>query len=109
MEHGVGQPLSCNRINITSLPFSFDPLIIELHENVEVVPRIGGDLWLPMAIVSPHHKVGFFFLGIDVLFNAKDKVVKIEHAGVKSKVLVWRLGEKSDKHWQWNFEHEEKM
>jgi hypothetical protein len=96
MEQGVGQPLPGNRINITSLPFSFNPLTIELHENVEIVPRI-GDLWLLMAILSPHHKVRFFFLGIDVLFNAKDKVVRIEHVGVKSKVLVWRLGKKSDK------------
>jgi len=108
MEQGVGQPLPGNRINITSLPFSFNPLTIELHENVEIVPRI-GDLWLPMAIVSPHHKVRFFFLGIDVLFNSKDKVVRIEHVGVESKVLVWRLGKKSDKDWLWNFEHEEKM
>jgi hypothetical protein len=84
MEQGVGQPLLGNRANTTSLPFSFDPLTIELHENVEIVPRI-GDLWLPMAIVSPHHKVRFFFLEIDVLFNAKDKVVKIEHVGVNLK------------------------
>jgi hypothetical protein len=44
-----------------------------------------------------------------VLFVAKDKVVKVEHTKAKSKVLVWRLGKKSDGEWLWNFEHEEKM
>jgi hypothetical protein len=39
-------------------------------------------------------KLGFFFLGIDVSFVIGDKVVKVEHVGVKSKVLVWRLGKK---------------
>ncbi len=32
-----------------------------------------------------------------MLFNAKDKVVKVEHAEVEIKFLVWRLGKKSDK------------
>jgi hypothetical protein len=45
-----------------------------------------------MVVVSPHHKVRFFFLGIDVLFVVGDKVVKVEHVGIKSKVLLWRLG-----------------
>ncbi len=66
--------MPCNRIDTTSLPFSFDLLTIKLHESVEVL----RDLWLLVADVSPHHKVKFFLLGIDVLFNAKDKVVRVE-------------------------------
>jgi hypothetical protein len=54
-------------------------LTIELHESVEVVSRV-GDLWLLMASASPHHRVRFFFPRIDVLFVARDKVVKVEHA-----------------------------
>ncbi len=73
------------KIDITSLQFSCNPLTIELHENVEVVLRV-GDLWLPMVAVSPHHKVRFFFPRIDVLFDVGDKVVKVEHARVESKV-----------------------
>jgi hypothetical protein len=71
--------LPCTKIDIISLLFSFDPLTIELHESVEVVSRI-GDLWLPMASASPHHRVRFFLPRIDVLFVARDKVVKVEHA-----------------------------
>jgi hypothetical protein len=84
------------------------PFTIELHENVEIVPRV-GDLWLPMVVVSLHHKVMFFFSRIDVLFIIGDKVVKVEHARVESKVLVWSLGKKNGGKWLWNFEHEEKM
>jgi hypothetical protein len=56
-----------------------------------------------------YHKVRFFFLGIDALFNSKDKIVRIEHVGVESKNFVWRFGKNSDKDWLWNFEHEKKM
>jgi hypothetical protein len=108
MEQRAKQPLLGNRIDTTSLPFSFNLLTIELHESVEVVPRI-RDLWLHAANVSPHHIIKFFFLGIDVLFNAKDKIVRVKLAKVEIKVLAWRLGKKSDKDWLWNVEHEEKM
>jgi len=39
------------------------------------------------------------------LFVVGDKVVRVEHSGVESKVLVWRLGRKNDGKWIWNFEH----
>jgi hypothetical protein len=78
MEQGTKQLLLNIMTNITSLQFLFNPLSIELHENVEAIPKIGY-LWLLVAVVSPHHQVRFFFLGIDVLFTIGDKVVKVEH------------------------------
>jgi hypothetical protein len=108
MDQRTRQPLLGTRIDITFLPFSFNPLTIELHENVEIMPRV-RDLRLPMAFVSPHHKVKFFFPRIEVLFVVKDKVVRIKHTIAEYKVLVWRLGRNSDGEWLWNFEHEEKM
>jgi len=86
----------------------FDPLSIELHENVEVIPKIRY-LWLLVAVLSPHHQVRVFFIGIDVLFTIGDKVVKVEHIKVEFKVLVWRLGKKNDGKWLHNFKHEERM
>jgi hypothetical protein len=59
MEQGAGQSLLSNRTNTTYLPFSFDPLTIELHESVEIMPR-GGDLWLFVDAMSPHHIIIFF-------------------------------------------------
>lgn len=79
-----------------------------MHENVEAIPKVGY-LWLLVVVVSPHHQVRFFFLRIDVLCAIGDKVVKVEHAGVESKVLVWRLGRKNDGKWLCNFKHKEKI
>jgi hypothetical protein len=62
-----------------------------------------------VSTMSPHHQARFFFPRIDVLFVVEDKVVKVEHFGVESKVLMWRLGKKNDGEWLWNFEHEKKM
>ncbi len=42
-----GQLLAGTKTYITSLQFSCNPLAIELHENVEAIPRV-RDLWLPM-------------------------------------------------------------
>jgi hypothetical protein len=53
-------------------------------------------LWLSIVAVSPFHLIRFFFLGIETLFAIGDKVVKIEHSRVKSKVLMWRLGRNVD-------------
>ncbi len=43
-----------------------------------------GEIWLPIATVSPFHLVRLFFLGIKMLFVVGDKVVRIEHSKVKS-------------------------
>ncbi len=51
----------------------------------------------------------FILPRIDKLFTNGDKIVKLEHIGIESKILVWRLGRKVDREWRWNFEHEEKM
>ncbi len=78
------------KTNTTSLQFLFNPLSIE---NNKVVPKV-GDLWLLVATMSSHHQVKFFFPQIDVLFVVKDKVVKVEHFGVESKVLCGDWGKK---------------
>jgi hypothetical protein len=105
MEQGTKQLLLNIMTNTTSLQFLFNPLSIELHEKISKI----GYLWLLVVVVSPHHQVRFFFLGINVLFTIGDKVVKVEHVGVEFKVLVWRLGRKNDGKWLCNFKHKEKM
>jgi hypothetical protein len=59
--------------------------------------------------VNSSPQVRFFFPRIDVLFVVEDKVVRVEHFGVESKVFMWSLGKKNDGEWPWNFEHEKKM
>jgi hypothetical protein len=34
---------------------------------------------MPIAIISPHHKVRLFFPIVDELFMIGDKVVRVEH------------------------------
>jgi hypothetical protein len=108
MEHGTKQLLLNISTNNTSLQFLFNPLNIKLHENVEAKPKVGY-LWLLVAIVSPHHQVRYFFIGINVIFPIGDKVTKVEHAKVEFKVLVWRLGKTNDGKWLCNFKHKENM
>jgi hypothetical protein len=67
------------------------------------VPKV-GDLWILVFIVCPHHLIRLFLPRIDNLFIVGNKVVRVEHLGIKSKALVWRLGR-----WLWNFEHDDKV
>jgi len=46
---------------------------------------------------------------IDNLFIVGNKVVRVEHVGIKSKALVRRLGKCLDGRWLWNFEHDDKV
>jgi len=63
---------------------------IELHKRNEAIPRV-GDLWIHVIVISSHHKVRFFFLGIDELFVVGNTIIGVEHIGEESKALVWRL------------------
>lgn len=81
---------------------------IELHEQVEAVPKV-GDLWVHAIVAFLHHQIRFFLPSIDMLFASGNRVVKIEHSSVESKVLVWRLGRRINGKWKWNFEHKEKL
>jgi hypothetical protein len=61
-----------------------------LHKRNETILKI-RDIWIPVIIISPHHKVRFFFPKIDKLFIVEDKVVKVEHTREETKALVRRL------------------
>jgi hypothetical protein len=71
---------------------------LNLHKINEVVPKV-GELWIHVVVISPHHKVRFFFLGIDELFVVGNKVVWVKHIGEESKALVWRLGKDFERKW----------
>ncbi len=62
---------------------------------------------MPVAAISHSHRIRFFFPGVDALFVVGDKMVRIEHSRVESKVVVCRLGRNVDGGWLWNFEHDE--
>jgi len=91
LESKVGVLSPIDRPYTIFLPYLLNSIIIELHEKVNIVPRV-GDLCVPIATISPHHKVWLFFPIVDELFVIGDKVVKVEHTNVKSRTLVWKLG-----------------
>jgi hypothetical protein len=51
-------------------------LNIELHKKSEAIFEI-GNIWIPVIVISLHHKVRFFFPRIDELFIVEDKVVRV--------------------------------
>jgi hypothetical protein len=108
MEWEVRQPFHAINIDTISPQFLFNPLSIELHEEVDWVPKV-GDLWILVFIVCPHHLIRLFLPRIDNLFIVGNKVVRVEHVGIKSKAFVWRLGRSLDGKWLWNFEHDDKV
>jgi hypothetical protein len=87
MEQEVGPLLLTINTYTIFLQSLSNPLNIELVEEVESIPKV-GDLWLFIATVSPSHRIRFFLVGINALFVVGHKVVKIEHFGVETKVLV---------------------
>jgi hypothetical protein len=74
MEQETRQRLPKNIPNISSPPSLPSPLTIEIHDKNELIPRV-GDLWIPITIVSLHHRIRFFLSGIEGLFVVGNKVV----------------------------------
>jgi len=53
-----------NTPNVFPMLLLFNLLVIKLHEKSETI-LIEGDLWILIAFISPHHKIRFFFHGIE--------------------------------------------
>jgi hypothetical protein len=53
-----------NTPNVFPMLPLFNLLVIKLHEKSETI-LIEGDLWIPIALISPHHKIRCFFHGIE--------------------------------------------
>jgi hypothetical protein len=56
LESKVGVLSPIDRPYTIFLPYLLNSIIIESHEKVNIVPRV-GDLCVPIATISPHHKV----------------------------------------------------
>jgi hypothetical protein len=79
-----------------------------VFEGLDSIPRV-GNLWIPIVTSSSFHHVRFFILGIYVVFAIGDKIIRIEHSRVESKILVWRLGRNTNGKWFWNFEYDARI
>jgi hypothetical protein len=102
MEQTDGRPSHNCRHNTTT-PHTLrrvNPIFAERQRNV---PRL-GDIWIPKSFVSPNHFPRFYILGVEDIFQTGDHVVRIEHAGSRSRLISWRVWCDSEAKWQ--FQHE---
>jgi hypothetical protein len=72
-------------------------------ERQRSVPRL-GDIWIPKSAISSNHFARFFILGVEDLFQTRDRVVRVEHAGSRSRLISWRIWR--DPEWKWQFQQE---
>jgi hypothetical protein len=66
-------------------PFTF------LHIENEKHPPYAGDIWVFTLLVDSDRCVRIFMLGMEKLFQLGDKLVRVEHVGVISRLLNWKL------------------
>jgi hypothetical protein len=76
------------------------PIFAERQCNV---PRL-GDIWIPKSAVSPNHFARFYIPGVEDLFQTGDRVVRVEHAGSRSRLISWRIWHDSEGKWQFQQE-----
>jgi hypothetical protein len=76
------------------------PIFVERQRSV---PRL-GDIWIPKSIVSPNHFARFYIPGVKDLFQTRDRVVRVEHAGSRSRLISWRIWRDPERKWQFQQE-----
>ncbi len=67
------------------------------------MPRL-GDIWIPKFPVSPNHFPRFYIPGVEDLFQTRDCVVRVEHAGSRSRLISWRVWRDPEAKWQFQQE-----
>jgi len=64
------------------------------------LPRI-RDIWILHCVAFSNHFIQFFIPRIEALFQAGDKLVKVETPGLTSHIVSWRLCEDNNRQFQW--------
>jgi hypothetical protein len=89
MEQMDGSPSHNYRRNTTT-PHTLRKVTPIFVERQRSVPRL-GDIWIPKSPVSPNHFSRFYICGVEDLFQTGDRVVRIEHAGSRSRLISWKV------------------
>jgi len=85
MEQTDGCPFHSYRRNITT-PHTLRRVTPIFAERQRSVSRL-GDIWIPKSHVSPNHFARFYIPGVEDLFQVGDRIVRVEHAGSKSRLI----------------------
>jgi hypothetical protein len=67
------------------------------------VPRL-GDVWIPKSAVSPNHFVKLYIPGVEDLFQEGDCLLRVEHGGLRSRLISWRIWQDQDGGWRFQQE-----
>jgi hypothetical protein len=63
---------------------------IPSFENGKPTPRL-RKIWIPAIIIIEQHYIKFYILNMEKMFSEKDRVIKVDHFGIVSKMSNWRL------------------
>ncbi len=67
------------------------------------VPRL-GDIWIPKLAASPNHFVKLYIPGVEDLFQVGDRLFRVEHSGLSSRLISWRIWRNQEEGWQFQQE-----
>ncbi len=89
MEQGPGHAPQNFKSTFTSPPI-LRRVAPAFSERQCVIPRL-GDIWVPKAAMSPNHFVRLYIPGVEDLFQARDRLIRVEHSGFQSRLISWRI------------------
>ncbi len=98
MEQGGGHRPLTHRIISTSPPF-LRKVALALVERQCALPQL-GDIWVPKSAASPNHFVRLYIPGVEDLFQAGDRLLRVEHSGSKSHLISWRIWRSQEGEWK---------
>ncbi len=102
MDQGDGCQSQSSRLN-TITPRTLRRVEPSFSERQCSVPRI-GDIWIPRFAVSPNHFVRLYISGVEGLFQAGDRLLRVEHSGSKSRLISWRIWCNQEEGWHFQQE-----
>ncbi len=102
MEQGGGYRPPNYRPTFTSPP-TLRRVTAEFAERQCNLPRL-GDIWIPKSAVSPNHFSRFYIPGVEDLFQTRDRIVRVEHGGSRSRLISWRIWRDVGEMWQFQQE-----
>ncbi len=63
------------------------------------VPRL-GNIWVPKSTPSTNHFPRFYIRGVEDMFQVGDRIIRVEHGGMRSQMISWRVWRDIEQKWQ---------